>query len=179
MGKIEGGDSPALITLYDATSPLVFGLILKILGDRTLAEEALLDVYTQIWKSAPGDPGTPPLKRLLTLARTNAIARLYWSKRNIRKQVTVADAVASAMTVAPEQQSAARSSLDALAPAQRELLELAYHGGMSCAAIAAQAGKPLGAVKSLIRIGLSEFGEHLHPAPGRREGAGPATGGAA
>lgn len=179
IAKIEAGDSSALITLYDATNRLLFGIIMRILGERTLAEETLLDVYTQIWRSAPSDPGLPPLERLLTLARASAVARLYWSKRNSRKQETEADAAASVMTVAPEQQKTARSSLDALAPAQRELLEWAYYGGMSCAAIAAQAGKPLGAVKSHIRIGLSEFGERFRPAPGREESTGPVTGGAA
>ena len=160
--KIEAGDKSSLIALYDATSRLVFGLTLKILGDRALAEETLLDVFTRIWKQSIGyEPQVPPLDWVVALARTSAVARLHWSKRDSRKPESTADSVASPMTVAPEQQKTARSSLDSLAPAHRELLEQAYFGGMSCNEMAVQAGKPLGAVKSQIRIGLGELGERL------------------
>ena len=160
--KIEGGDSSALILLYDATNRLVFGLIMRILRDRTSAEETLLDVYTQVWKqSTPLDPEIQALEWLLTLARMSALTRLYWSKRDNRKQEMAADASGSAMTVSSEQQKAARSSMQSLASAQRELLEWAYYGGMSYSEMAAQAGKPLGAVKSHIRIGLSDFGARI------------------
>ena len=158
--KIGGGDKSALITLYDATGSLVFGLILRILGDRALAEETLLDVFTRIWKqSIPYDAQVPPLDWILALARTSAVARLHWNKRDGGKQEVLTGAAAAPVTVAPEQQRAARSSLDSLAPALRELLERAYYGGMSCNEMAALAGKPLGAVKSQIRMGLSELSE--------------------
>ena len=36
--KIESGDISALVRLYDGTSRLLFGLVLRVLGDRALAE---------------------------------------------------------------------------------------------------------------------------------------------
>ena len=50
--KIGEGDSTAFTTLYDGTSSLIFGLLLRILTERATAEEALLDVYTRIWKES-------------------------------------------------------------------------------------------------------------------------------
>lgn len=47
--RIAQGDQDALATLYDRSSPQVYGLVLKILDNREAAEEVTLDVYTQAW----------------------------------------------------------------------------------------------------------------------------------
>jgi len=160
--KIEGGDSSALMTLYDATSRLVFGLIMKILGDRTSAEQALLDVYTAVWKQPAGcDPRLPPLEWLLSLARDSAGAGLHGRKRDKARRGYAASGAGPEMTVAPEQQQRARSSLESMPPAQRELLEWAFYRGMSCSEMAAEIGKPVGAVRSHLRLGLGRFSDYL------------------
>ena len=48
LARIAVGDQSALAELYDASSPKVFGLAMKILGDHAAAEETTLDVYTQV-----------------------------------------------------------------------------------------------------------------------------------
>ena len=160
--KIAGGKRSALIALYDSTSRLTFGLIMRILGDRTTAEEALLDAYTCVWKQSPlYDPAISPMAWLMTIARDSAVARLPRIRRDARKQEIPAYHADSTISVASEQQQLARSSLEALPSAQRELLEWAYYGGMSCGEMAAQIGKPVGAVKTLLRLGLSGFGENF------------------
>ena len=71
------GDQAALASLYDRTSPQVYGLIFKILQNRESAEEVTLDVYTQVWRQAhsfDASKGTPG-GWLMTLARTRAIDR--------------------------------------------------------------------------------------------------------
>lgn len=71
------GNQAALATLYDRTSPQVYGLILKILDNREAAEEVTLDVYTQVWRQAHTYDETrgSPEGWLMTLARTRAIDR--------------------------------------------------------------------------------------------------------
>lgn len=49
---IAEGDQRALGELFDATSPLVLGLIRRIVQDIPTAEEITLDVYTQVWRLA-------------------------------------------------------------------------------------------------------------------------------
>jgi RNA polymerase sigma-70 factor (ECF subfamily) len=61
------------------------------------------------------------------------------------------------VTVAPEQQKAARALIASLIPAQQEILEWAYFSGLSCGEIAAQIGKPVGAVKTHTRLALSKL----------------------
>ena len=52
VSQIVQKDESALAHLYDASSPLVYGLALRILGDAGAAEEVTLDVYLQVWKQA-------------------------------------------------------------------------------------------------------------------------------
>jgi len=165
--KIEGGNSSALLALYDGTSRLIFGLVVRILSDRASAEETLLDIYTQVWKQPPlGGSGILPLDWLVTLAWTKALARLQWNGQDNRKRDIGAGEADPAMTVAPGEQRDARLALESLPSVQQELLEWAYYGGMSCNEMAAQIGKPLGAVKSHIKAGLSRLSENLSPDAG-------------
>ncbi|MBO0799282.1 MAG: RNA polymerase subunit sigma, partial [Blastocatellia bacterium] len=48
--QVAGGDQAALGMLYDTTNRLIFGLILRVVGDTSVAEEVLLDVYNQVWR---------------------------------------------------------------------------------------------------------------------------------
>jgi RNA polymerase sigma-70 factor (ECF subfamily) len=164
MRRIESGDSSALMTFYDGTSRLVFGLLLRILGDRTSAEEALLDVYTQVWKQPSRcDPETMPWVWLLTIAHDRASSRMNWSKRQSAKLALLQVNPDSPTTVAPGLQNLTRASLQSMAYAERVLLESAYYGCLSLSELAARIGKPIGAVKEHIRLGLSRLGESFGP----------------
>jgi Sigma-70 region 2 len=50
--RIAAGDQAALSALFDETSPLVFTVALRILGFRADAEEVVVDVYSQVWRTA-------------------------------------------------------------------------------------------------------------------------------
>src|SRR6185436_8184391 len=86
--KVAGGDQSALTTLYDSTSRLVFGLVLRVVGDRSTAEEVLLDVYTQVWRQASTYDAKrgAPLAWLMTIARSRAIDRLRSGKHDQNKE---------------------------------------------------------------------------------------------
>lgn len=68
----------AFSTLYNRSSPRVFGLALRILGDQAAAEEVTLDVFLQVWRKASGfDPTrVSSVAWTLTIARSRAIDRL-------------------------------------------------------------------------------------------------------
>jgi len=175
LGKIRDGDKAALAILYDRTSPLVFGLVLRILGNRALAEETLLDVYTHIWKQAASyDSRLLPLEWMTAVARTRAVAKMHWSKQDPKMRTLPGRDAHSPMTVAPGQQTVARDAMETLAPTQREIIDWIYYSGLSCNEIAAQAGKPIGAIKTHARLGLSKLSDALRPL---FEGGEEATGG--
>jgi RNA polymerase sigma-70 factor (ECF subfamily) len=169
-----GGDQHALAALYDATSRTVYGLLLRILSDASAAEEVLLDVYEQVWRQAAQysrERGTP-LAWLTTIARSRAIDRLRRGRREQQHTEPLEGVVATAYAsgtsalddvMAGEVSAVVRKALDSLAPEQREVIELAYYGGMSHSEIAAARGLPLGTVKTRTRLGLMRLREMLRP----------------
>jgi len=162
--KIEGGNQSALGFLYDRTSPLLYGLVLKIVGDQTLAEETLLETFTSIWKkSVLYDSRLLPLEWLLTVARARAVARVNWHKKSSKKRELSIGNREPTATVVPDQQHLIRSAIESLVPAQQEILYWNYYSGLSCSEIAAQIGKPIGAVKTHARLGLIKLTELLRP----------------
>jgi RNA polymerase sigma-70 factor (ECF subfamily) len=127
-----------------------------------LAEEALLDAYTYVWKQAAFyNPKTmKPLEWLILIGRSRAVLHLNIGKQNPKgHSLPQSAASASEMSVAPEQQKLARDSIASLIPSQREVLESAFYSGLSCSDIAAQSGKPAGAVTTHIRLGLNKLDE--------------------
>jgi RNA polymerase sigma-70 factor (ECF subfamily) len=173
IAEVAGGQQSALTTLYDSTSRMVFGLILRIVSDRATAEEVLLDVYTQVWRQAASYDSArgAPLAWLMTIARTRAIDRLRSGKRDQQGREPL-DAMGeiSANTTDPEEasvlserQNLVRSALDSLSREQREVIELAYYSGLSHSEIALKLGQPLGTVKTRTRLGMMKLRDLLRP----------------
>ncbi len=172
--ETAAGDQQALASLYDATSRAVYGLLLRILADASAAEEVLLDVYAQVWRQAgaySAERGTP-LAWLTTIARSRAIDRLRRGRLEQQRtgpldlmtaQIAAPGASVEDEVEAREKGAIVRAALDALAPEQREVIELAYYGGMSHSEIAAARGLPLGTVKTRTRLGMMRLREMLRP----------------
>jgi len=171
--RIAKGDQAALAALYDGTNRLVYGLILRVLGDSSTAEEVLLDVYTQVWRQAASyDTGRgSPLAWLTTIARSRAIDRLRsgWQDQQRKEPLDLLTdretgvANPEEMTVASERQRFVRSALALLSPEQREVIELAYYGGLSHSEIAIKLNQPLGTVKTRTRLGMMKLRDALGP----------------
>ena len=171
INRVAQGDAEALGRLYDGTHPLVYGLALRILSDVSDAEEVALDVYTQVWKTARRfDPHRGTVSAwLVTLARSRAIDRLRsGATRRQREETLTEKPEAPAATASPEeasllgqQQRLVRAALAALAPEQREAIELAFFSGLSHSELAAKLGQPLGTVKTRIRLGMIKLRELL------------------
>jgi RNA polymerase sigma-70 factor, ECF subfamily len=159
--RIGSGDQPALGTLYDKTSRLLYGLVLKIVEDKSSAEEVVLDVYTRVWKQAAfyNPKILTPLEWLIMIARSRAIANLHWSKKYQKKQKPSMGEAEPAMSVAPERQKLVRDSIASLVPTQQEILDWIFYSGLSCSEIAAQTGKPIGAIRTHTRLALSKLDE--------------------
>jgi RNA polymerase sigma-70 factor (ECF subfamily) len=165
--RVAAGDERALELFYDATSSRVFALALQILRDRSAAEDATLEVFTQVWKQAGRYDATKgtPLGWLLVLTRTRAIdllrgrARASLREAPLDAALHLADLTSSPESQTSEGQDAARvrRALATLDPNQREALLAAYFGGLSHSEVATAFGRPLGTVKTHIRAGLQQL----------------------
>ena len=171
--RVADGDQSALTVLYDTTSRLVFGLILRVVGDRATAEEVVLDVYTQVWRQAANydTKRGAPLAWIMTIARTRGIDRLRSGRHDLHKKEPL-DSIGEARsttaspeenTVLSERRNLVRSALDLLSAEQREVIELAYYSGLSHSEIALKLNQPLGTVKTRTRLGMMKLRDTLRP----------------
>ena len=143
----------------DRHSRLLYGLILRILGDSGEAEEVLQDVFVQVWKRAETfnvDLGTP-VAWLVRIARNRAIDRLRANnvrRRTVETPPPLPSESPEACAAMNEQQRALARALDVLPAEARQLLEHAYFLGLTQSELAERFGLPLGTVKTRIRTAL-------------------------
>ncbi|MEO6323202.1 MAG: sigma-70 family RNA polymerase sigma factor [Thermoanaerobaculia bacterium] len=174
IGGLVEGDQACLSRLYDATSRLVYSLCLRILSDRSDAEEVTIDVYSQVWRQAARYDRTrgEPVTWLLTLAHSRAIDRLR-SRAGTKKREQALDDASEFKCLDADPESASvlaqrarlvRQALSCLSPEQREVIELAYFEGLTHVEIAERIKQPLGTAKSRIRLGMVKLRDALTPA---------------
>lgn len=166
MARLAEGDSAALEQIYDATRVKLFGICLRILGDRKEAEDALQDVYINLWQRADRyDPTrASPISWLATFARNRAIDRLRTGKVRggavpVEEAAPLPDEapLADALLVDAEQSAQVHQCLDALDERAATHIRSAFFDGFTYAELADQAEVPLGTMKSWIRRGLQKL----------------------
>jgi RNA polymerase sigma-70 factor (ECF subfamily) len=162
LAQVAGGSRAALEDVYRRTSAKLFGICLRILPERSEAEDALQEIYLNVWRRAGSfDPAkASPITWLAALARNRSIDRL----RALRSKQ--ADGIEGAMAVADDRPSAFDSlesaedgrrmagCLDELEARQNEAIRASFYGGANYPELAEKAGVPLGTMKSWIRRGL-------------------------
>jgi len=165
--RIVAREADAVGELYDRHNRLLFGLILRILRDRSESEEVLQEVFVLVWTRAEtynvalGSPAA----WLVRIARNRAIDRLRANAVRLRA-VESAPAAANvdnpeAQAAASEQQRVVASALESLPSDQRTLIEEAYFLGMTQSELADKFKLPLGTVKTRIRAGMQALRQQL------------------
>lgn len=179
LGQIARKNERALAELYDRTSPLVYGLALRIVRERSAAEDILQEVYMQVWRLADAfDParGTV-LSWIVTIARSRALDSLR-SSRALLSHENNSEELDTFHSAAPdpehdssesERVQLVRRFLSQLPTGQRRVIELAFFHGLTHSEIASQAGLPLGTIKSRIRNGMMQIRERLSFLEGREQ----------
>jgi RNA polymerase sigma-70 factor (ECF subfamily) len=167
-----------LEALYDAHHRQAIGLAYRILGDLGDAEEVVQEVFLSAWRSGHTyDPSRGSTHAwILSMVRNRSIDVLRSRRRRpVQPLVEGLDPVAStdvpAEAVSNVDADAARAALELLPPEQKQVIELAYFGGLSHTEIATQVAAPIGTVKGRIRLGL----DRLRVAMGVRQDALPAS----
>ncbi|MEI5673596.1 MULTISPECIES: ECF RNA polymerase sigma factor SigK [unclassified Nocardioides] len=162
--KLSGrGDQGAFSQLYDAVSPRVFGLAVRVVRDRAQAEEVTQEALLEIWRTASRfDPDRgSPLAWMLTIVHRKSVDRVRSAEASTRRDTSYHqqnqpvdhDATAEAAHASLEARRV-RTALGSLTPVQREALELAYFGGYTHTEVAGLLDLPVGTAKTRIRDGL-------------------------
>lgn len=165
LARMADGDEAALAAFYDATVAKAYGLALRIVGTPSAAEEVVVDTYHQAWREARRfDPRRGvPMAFLMMMCRSRALDALRSRDQAVPHEdpaslIDDADQPRGGdpldLLVAMDTHSAVHGALALLAPAQRQMIALAFFRGMTHEEIAAHAALPLGTVKSQIRRAL-------------------------
>ena len=163
LTRVSQGDRKAFASLYEATSPKLFALALRILSRKDLAEEALQDAYVNIWHHAAGyrrDKAavmtwmtTIVRNRCLDLLRAQPAEKQLaadssfdeWASEDLGPlEAVTADSDARALLACMKQ----------LPPLQRQAIALSYFHGLAHEQLAQQLAQPLGTIKTWLRRGL-------------------------
>ncbi len=167
---VAGGSKSALGEVYSRTRAKLYGICLRILGDRGEAEDALQDIYVNVWRNASSfDPQrASPITWLATLARNRAIDRLRSAGRS-RRTVPIEEAAEQpderedAFTTLAGSQERVRlmACVEQLEQRQSSAIRAAFFDGLTYPELAERTEVPLGTMKSWIRRGLLRLRECL------------------
>jgi RNA polymerase sigma-70 factor (ECF subfamily) len=163
LGRCAAADGAALQRLYELVAPLLFACLKRMLRRRSVAEEALQDVFVTIWQRA----GQFRPERGRALAWMIAIAR--YRAIDLLRRERLAPTLLPELPESPAESHVQEGvvpfpgsallerCLALLTQEQRNCLELAFVVGHSHDEIARALGSPLGTVKSWIRRALQSL----------------------
>lgn len=169
LGKVAQQDRAAFAELYRATAAKLYGIILRIVRRREVADEVLQEVYVRIWQSAHlYDAGKGSvIAWLAVMARNRALDQVRSGRHFIAADddaiLDIADDGRSALEILEASEDVARlkACLDRLEPERRALVVSAYLDGASREALAERVGAPVGTIKTWLHRSLKQLKDCL------------------
>jgi len=171
LTRVAAADQQAFATLYDATSAKLYGIILRILRRRDLADEILQEVYVKIWeRAADFDPRRgSPITWMATIARNRALDEVrrhsHASIEDTPEALSVASEEPLPLQLAETAEDVRRlkECLDKLDPKRRDMVVLAYMNGSSREELSQQFGHPVATIKTWLHRSIAQLRSCLSP----------------
>jgi RNA polymerase sigma-70 factor (ECF subfamily) len=171
LSRVALGDRIAFRALYDATSPSLFGVAVRILNRRDRAEDVIQDAFVNVWQRAASysAAASAPLTWLTAIVRNRALDVLRSESVRRTESLDEREEDGDAHDPADERpdplglleqavdEVRIRDCLDDIQGPQRQCLALAYYHGLSHSEVATRLAAPIGSVKIWIRRGLDRL----------------------
>jgi RNA polymerase sigma factor (sigma-70 family) len=163
-------DAAAFRSLYDATSPKLFGFALRILHKRELAEEILQESFVAIWNNAANYQShlAAPMTWMATIVRNKAFDHLRRS--DVAVEIDAEQFDSEVMNALQDPQATPIEALQmsgdakalawcmsALEGVHRQVVALAFYHDLSHSEVAEHMKLPVGTVKTWIRRSLDKL----------------------
>jgi RNA polymerase sigma factor (sigma-70 family) len=170
--RVASRETGAFEELYRRYAPAAFGVALRVLRHRFLAQDVVHDAFVAVWNAPEAyDPSRGPFRTfLLSLVHHRAVdavrreERLRDRERRANPHTApgedVLDVVVEEAALADRRRQV-REALDGLPADQRRLLDLMYFSGWTQARIAEEEGIPIGTVKSRVFAAMRRLREAL------------------
>ena len=176
MRRLFYRDREAFEAIFERYGDLVYSTALRVLRDAHLAEDISQEIFVRIWRkpeSYVAERGRF-LTWLISVTRNRAVDEVRSRGRRQRyetaspeeqeRELPAGDANDPALNAQlAEQARVVRAALAELPPEQREVIELAYFGGLTQQEISDRLAQPLGTVKTRIRLGMQKLRPALAP----------------
>ena len=171
MERVAEKDIEAFNEVYSNFSQIVYNLMFRTLQNREEAEDALQDIFMQIWdKASSYDPSRGAVSTWITnMTRNRAIDKLR--SRMSRRSVNLPDEeslmsntdINNIVEEINERRVVIKGALDNLPQEQRLVIEMAYFDGLSHIEISELLELPVGTVKTRIALGISKLRKFIIP----------------
>lgn len=164
MARLAAGETTPIVDLYDRYGSLVYSIIFGIIGDASVTEDLVQEVFLRIWRSAASyRPESGSVRAwLLVIARHRAIDE--WRRLRREREWISLEVATSGWRLMNEDRVSDPFLYQAMAqlpPEQQQVVELAYFAGLTAPEIAERLGMPIGTIKSRLRLAMSKLRARL------------------
>lgn len=165
LTRVARRDRAAFTDVYRATSAKLYGIVLRILHRRDIADEVLQEVYVKIWdRAADFNPQmASPISWMAAIARNRALDELRRKRPDSLEDypelldVPSDDESALARVMRGEDGKRLADCLSRLEADRRQMVVLAYCEGLSRDELAEKYGQPVNTIKTWLRRALAQL----------------------
>ncbi|MDQ8727096.1 sigma-70 family RNA polymerase sigma factor [Bradyrhizobium sp. LHD-71] len=177
LESIASGEKAAMHVLYARHNVRVYRFILRIVGDATVAEDLVSQVFLDVWRTAGQFEGRSQVSTwMLAIARFKALTALRNRRHEDLDQEEVLQIADTGDTpeiaMARRQTSLTlRKAISQLSPAHREIIDLVYYHEKSVEEVGQIIGIPQATVKTRMFYARKHLAELLKEAGFERKAA--------
>jgi RNA polymerase sigma-70 factor (ECF subfamily) len=167
MELVGAGEVRAFEVVFDRHAGPAYSLAYRMCGSRALAEDIVQEAFLSLWRSGTGYDRSRGSVRSWVLSAVHNRAVDALRRKGAKSGRDVSDEGIAERLRAPDstdvqveerdQARRVRGALGTLPDDQRQVIELAYFGGLSHTQIAEVLDLPPGTVKGRMRLGLSKM----------------------
>jgi RNA polymerase sigma-70 factor (ECF subfamily) len=170
MKRLQAGDSSALGELFEMYAGMVASSIRQVISNEPVVEDLQQETFLRAfgrarqWREDDGTVG----QWLSGIARHCALDFLKSADQRLRipglePEMYRASSNVETTAILAERQRLLAQAIEQLLPEQRQVIELAYFGGLSQTSIAGQLKEPLGTIKGRTRSALMRLRASVDP----------------